>query len=529
MQRIKIKDFIKKNLKNILATMFLIAGLIYDMYLYISPGKWFVDSDMASEMMLAKKLNDEGGILSKTWYYSTELRVFCQQWFLRIGIYVYPGNWHRARLIGGFLMILVAVLSAYFFFKMAGCSKEGAMFGAGIMAWPFGREYYFYAIWGLYYLSHIILAVILVLMFLWCLKNFDAKDRKLKVLLCLIASFLCGLNGIRLVYSTFIPLVLACLIVVFLDKKKESLNKWCISAAMMIFGILGWGYNGFVLVNNYHFNTFDNIAWKKEFSIKLEDLVRDYFCYYGYQSGAKLFSFLGIASCFGILLAVLVFACSIRLLFIYKKLDYVQQLLVMFYHSALFVHLMMFYFIDHYCSQYFLTLIPFAVLMVIIEFETENWNYRVTKDILAVIVVLCVLVSSRASALGEQTQPKYAIHSQYAQQQAVEYLLDNGYTQGFGSFWQTNVLTELSNGQIEMWNIGWRLNGKDNIDILEWLQSTDHAKTLPKGKTFIFYNRVDDWGFDQCPLLKNGKKVFENGYYSIFVYDSADEIVKGLK
>ena len=166
------KELSIPNMKYILGIIFAVTGILYDIYINIKY-KWFVDSDMAAEMMLAKKLNMEGGILSKTWYYSTELRVFCQQWFLRVGLLFYPDNWHRARIIGGILMIIVTVLLFYFFLSIIGCGREYAAFGAGILAWPFGREYFFYAIWGLYYLSHIILAVIIVSVILLCFKDFD--------------------------------------------------------------------------------------------------------------------------------------------------------------------------------------------------------------------------------------------------------------------------------------------------------------------------------------------------------------------
>ncbi len=167
--------------------------------------------------------------------------------------------------------------------------------------------------------------------------------------------------------------------------------------------------------------------------------------------------------------------------------------------------------------------------MVVIEIESEEWNYVAIKKIIVAVIAAAVCICSKASVEGEQTQPKYAWHSSYSQKQAVEYLLENEYYQGFGSFWQCNVLTELSNGQIEMWDIGWSLDGKNNLEILEWLQLLEHAESLPIGKTFIFYNKVDDRGFDTCPLLKNGKMVFENGYYYIFVYDSVEEMLEGVE
>src|SRR5699024_6458265 len=53
----------------------------------------YIDSDMSSEMILADLLNQEGGLLSTNWWYSTELRCFCLQLFLRPGLFLFPHNW----------------------------------------------------------------------------------------------------------------------------------------------------------------------------------------------------------------------------------------------------------------------------------------------------------------------------------------------------------------------------------------------------------------------------------------------------
>ena len=74
-----------KKIGALLPWLWLAAGYVLDMWFQLVPGKWIVDSDLASEMMLTKILNQEGSILSHSWYYSTELRVVNMQWFYRLG------------------------------------------------------------------------------------------------------------------------------------------------------------------------------------------------------------------------------------------------------------------------------------------------------------------------------------------------------------------------------------------------------------------------------------------------------------
>lgn len=51
----------------------LCAALLISICFIALKGRKYLDSDMASEMILANLLNQEGGVLSKNWFYSTEL------------------------------------------------------------------------------------------------------------------------------------------------------------------------------------------------------------------------------------------------------------------------------------------------------------------------------------------------------------------------------------------------------------------------------------------------------------------------
>ena len=44
--------------------------------------EYFIDSDIASQLVLSKLLSEERSLLSGNWYYATELRVFSYQLIL---------------------------------------------------------------------------------------------------------------------------------------------------------------------------------------------------------------------------------------------------------------------------------------------------------------------------------------------------------------------------------------------------------------------------------------------------------------
>jgi hypothetical protein len=73
----KEKENVKKSDKILYFVLITLIVVVFVLFVVHIHATWAaaVNSDDASELILAKKLSDEGGVLSKTWYYSTELRV----------------------------------------------------------------------------------------------------------------------------------------------------------------------------------------------------------------------------------------------------------------------------------------------------------------------------------------------------------------------------------------------------------------------------------------------------------------------
>ena len=67
------------------------------------------------------------------------------------------------------------------------------------------------------------------------------------------------------------------------------------------------------------------------------------------------------------------------------------------------------------------------------------------------------------------------------------YLDSAGYTEGYSSFWSGNVLTELSDGGIDMRVVGtdYILSADDLGNVYHWLQRKSHLDTQPEGKFFL--------------------------------------------
>ena len=74
---------------------------------------------------------------------------------------------------------------------------------------------------------------------------------------------------------------------------------------------------------------------------------------------------------------------------------------------------------------------------------------------------------------------------------AIEWLKDSDYTSGFAKFWSSDVITEATDGRIEMWTTA----DVDHVDDLAsvdlWLQEARHARELPDGEFFVLVSARD--------------------------------------
>lgn len=143
----------RARLWRVLPWLWIAAGYLLDLWYQLVPGRWIVDSDLASEMILSNLLNQEGSIISTNWYYSTELSVLQMQWFYRLGLLVFPNDWHLARTLGMALALALYGAVIYFLARSAGLGKLSPWV-TGVLIWPFGWRYLVYAIYGGYYLVY---------------------------------------------------------------------------------------------------------------------------------------------------------------------------------------------------------------------------------------------------------------------------------------------------------------------------------------------------------------------------------------
>lgn len=453
----------------------------------------FLNSDDSSEFMLARLLAEENRLITPNWFYSTELRVFNTQIVYAV-FFKFFNNWHKIRIVSEILLSLTMIVSAYWLFSVFKLKKY-AWLGLTILILPTSVHYLEIVLKGAYYYPHIVISILTVAI-LESLRNLNGKkfiSFILLTVLCLLA-FLSGLGGPRQILIIYAPLVVTAIVLLIVNcagnykNGEKSIGK-CVSAAIkggsapllgtvltFIFGLAGYLINSTVL--HLYYDYYSYTINFRSFSInRLKDVIAFYFLNFGYTEG-KVFSFNLVHNIVSFVwFAVFVVSLIVGLKRKKKDLYFRFSLLTL---ASYLLYVLVFIFTDiTFKDRHSLVLIWMTIPCIFFLFE-EIRNKVNMRYIPVIIFCGLILITSAC---------QYKTFSQRDDlselKKITAFLTENGYKDGYATFWNGNVLTELSNGYLEVWISSDELNeGENNDRTFEWLQLKSHVYEHPEGKVF---------------------------------------------
>lgn len=199
----------KVRIPSILSALFFALCGLMSLYLTYKTAGNLLDSDASSELVLARLLADTNQILSRDWFYSTELRVLNTQ-LIYMPLFKIFSDWKLVRFFGALLLQAILVLSYYFLSRQAGFSRNVFFLTGGLLLLPASTPYARIVLLHSYYVPHIAIGFFL----LGLLLGFGNREKKkgLRIaylVLFLLLSLLSGLGGVRQLLVTFLPLLAA--------------------------------------------------------------------------------------------------------------------------------------------------------------------------------------------------------------------------------------------------------------------------------------------------------------------------------
>ena len=509
-----LKKLKNEKIQTRLLWVFMIAGAFLTLFLIYKKDFYMENSDIASDMILGKLLNEEGGILSKNWFYSTELHVIHTQLLYKLLFYIWPNNWLMVRLFAAVVFLVLIVASFLYMAKGAGLYKEG-LFAASILTWPFGQWYVRIVTFGQSYVTYFIIAFLSIGFFLRAVRRAvsavsdpDENEKENKLYVCImllllaVLSFVAGLGGVRLLMICYAPLFATSLLVLlyahyymFKNKTRSiriatAANKvFVYSLIPFVSSCIGLFINRKVLCKTYEFQDQFRELWKNFSFSGIMDTLTDALTLFGWHANVNFVSWQGIINCVNFLFLMLLVGSIIRVyrkFFIYNE---ITQLYLLFIGTLTVVTVVVLSCSYKYYSYYWLPVIPYYLIVLALELTSEEAGYvKHYTPVLGIFVAIAVATASVSVYADPNPED---IYQDYAITDAIEWLKGTDYTDGFALFWSSNVIIALTDGRIDMHTV----KEIDNLDDLNneyrWLQRAEHTEKLPEGKFFVLVSARD--------------------------------------
>lgn len=490
--------------------------------------RYTLDADASSELVLAKHLADQGGgILSKNWYYSTEVKFLNDQLAFEL-LFLFTDNWRVVRMGGTLLLIALMLVSLYYFCRGAGVKKSFPLVGALVLL-PLSEPYFKYALKFAYYIPYIITAFVV----LGAVIRFPAaKGRKgcAEMVLAALLSLAAGMLGFRMILILYIPLVMAALLYLWLNGADASGKKLAAGAGFLTGSALaGCLINQTVIVNSYTFHDYTTLSFTGFSLDGLERVINGLLDILGYRAGAQVFSSSLLPCALSGVLFLLCIYCGGYILLHRDRFSATQQLAAYYYFSAILALCLVYSLTDmDYMSYHSIPTAIHGLTLPFICFERGAlFGKTGNKVILSLMcfALLCGALSYNQMRKEDKTR---------ALREAAQFLAESDYTEGYASFWIGNLTTELSNGAVDMWV--WNDIGlaelEDPDEIVPWLQSKAHDDPPAAGKVFILLTANEAY---YCEFTKNFTEdnvIFRTANYEpgaideyiIYGFDSYDEM-----
>lgn len=538
----KQKILINSHTRKTFSCLFTFVIYLTDILYFSINGIKLINSDSSAELILSRLLNQTGGIITDKWYYSTELRMINTQLVYRIGLALFPTDWHLARTFSVAVFLLILIAAALYCVHAAELGSIG-LIAVSILICPFGQWYAWNIIYDSYYIPHVVISLLSIGLVLRVLRNKGNRWNPVRLILLAILCFLAGLGGIRQLMICYTPLCLTAMLLFWNSFRKiqsfhspkaelAEMKEECVFLGLSILTLLssGIGYfiNSRILSEKYHFKSYETSMWGKFTFTGLINSYSDFASMFGWQQNIEIIGKSGVINILGLMLGMLTLVMIIILAIRLDFLSFPHRILVLFVLSFIILNGLIFSNNAYYETAYWIPILPFAIILLAVGYRyVKKHRGRMESAVYAVFILTAVILCSISTMLNPYP---YSNDSSIPTDKNLlvpsEWLENNGYTQGYASLWDSSIVTELTNGKIEMWTIlaGDPQASTDSLPILKWLQPVSHDTDIPSGKFFILGT---EWEFSDknAPALSKMSKylVYKDSYYLIYGFNSMAE------
>lgn len=523
---------------------YLLLGLSFLLliFLNVSCHDHWLDSDMAAEMIFSRLLAEDGHFFATPdWYYSTEFRFLYTHWIMgplfRTGL-----SWHVIRAITNIVSYVLVLASYYYCMKPLRVRRGLVVASSAILLLPFSETMMTHMAMGNTYLFHVM--IVFLFFGLYLRLTGGAKDvgrgRFIAWVICYLAlSLVCGVSGVRYLLALQCPLALAGLIYL-LRSAEFGQFRWNLTAengkqqwkplwkctAMKYFGygllgafgsVAGYAVNVLYVSRQYVFQTYDATdfiaVYQGVLFERLQNAIGSLLMLFGYIPDRGVISLRGVVTLTAFaLLAVFVY-CSVRA----GRGSRGRRLFVsIFLAVSLCLNLFVFVFTTStMVPRYYITIFIFVLPMLCFYLEQEERYFD--RVAVSLVLVLCLSLATGKTVLSYLTVDKNEDRREVA-----AFLEEHDYRFGYASYWNANIITELTDGAVEIANVG----DAEHLQYFKWSSPMKYYESgYAIGEVFLLLTAEEIRGAADAETVQNGRIVYEDEAYTVLVYDSAEALM----
>lgn len=519
----------------------------------------FLDSDASSELVLARQLFESRKFISPDWFYSTELRVLNAQLVYSV-MFRFFSDWHMVRFASALTLHTAYILAYGFMLHQGGFKKNDFYLSAPLLLLPVSVAYGRIVLYHCHYITHIILSFFLMGLLLGFARDtaLSPVQSCIRLGIIAVASFVGGLGGIRHLMIIHTPMLLLILLICLLEDlqnrdsgkaalfSRKKLLFFGVAAVGFLAAFLGYKVNSDVFSHQYIFRSYSETNLASPALPHLSEILYGFLHQFGYRKELPMLSLLGILSLGGLLSAVFCLYLSARIIRSYQAGNDLRKTMVFLFFLCYLVVMTTVFLITadpygYYYPLYYVICLPWAapLLLSIPNFFPRDIHPFNFKRIFSWVAVLFLFANGFANvaffngveAFDQQYEGlTFQEKDKVAQlTPVVEYLLENKYDYGYGTYWESNVTTELADGKIPMFNVFILSddNGTPYVSYFNWLTSV-WQREAPKEKPFLIISTDKKPLFEKSINYPYCSLVYSDAFHCVYDIDNMEEFSKTL-
>jgi len=504
----------------------------------------YLDGDTASEVIMAKRQADTRSLIQMDWLHSTEVHILYAHAFYALA-FAFTDSFMWARIIGNTIAFVCGMLSVVYLCRKMGLSTAKGLWTAALLPVTTSTLYATNITIGGYYIVHLSFAYLGAA--LWLEAGSVSKGKRRALISAALFMLLCGIEGllsVRYVLSFICPMVVVAGLEMMLAPqmsrtlRDHHMRFGGVTAAGFVCCLAGFALSEILFprlflsgagsATSFLFNPLNGDAMISSFAVVFADFIK----LLGWNGSVPLFSSEGIVN---LCIAAVLVLGGIMTVRVYRALDTKertarrQKRMMEYAFWAFMVNLFCFVFIKGtYLNRYLITAVLFFVPALTIVVSREK-NLRLRISFLACLAVMLgvgglnMLVNTRGQREAAQARCADMID-------AAAFLVEEGYTHGYGNFWTVRVVEELTEGRLTSVGISLDDTEEDAVSpvspgMIRWLEpdGVSHMDACD-GKVFLLLSHEESEKLAPWLDLAEAELIYENAGFRAYGMESSEEL-----